>query len=272
MIRSTRVILWPVLLLAAVACTVLPASGRADEFPPPPPRHFHDAVGLVGDAAARKFADDLYGFEQRTGIQFVVAVLLRHSGSLEDHVNRLYEHWGIGQRETQRGVLFVVFLEQKESRIEVGYGLEASLPDVAAGRILRNMVKIPASPADRRFSYVIGQVAAAVAPGDPLAGGGEPGGARPATNRNTRALIICLVIFLILVIVIGTIIARFLGPLVVISGKRKDDGLIGWGILGGGGSWGGGSSGGGGWFGGGGGGGFSGGGGSSGGGGASGGW
>jgi uncharacterized protein len=46
----------------------------------------------------------------------------------------------IGQRGRDNGVLFLVAVDDRAARIEVGYGLEATLPDALAGRILREEV------------------------------------------------------------------------------------------------------------------------------------
>jgi len=112
------------LLLGLVLALAAPASAQSakGDLPAAPAKHFVDQVGLVSAAEAEQFAGALYGFEQRTGIQFVVAVLPDHGGELQDYTNRLYEHWRIGSRETQRGVLFVVFPDRRETRLGAGYG------------------------------------------------------------------------------------------------------------------------------------------------------
>lgn len=247
-------------LLAAIALLAAVAAGAADP-PAPPARHFDDRVGIVAEADASRLADALAGFEQRTGIQFVVTVQPELEGDLETTANRLYESWGIGRRGSDRGVLFAVFPGAGQTRIEVGYGLEDSLPDVVASRILRRMMEMPREPAAARFAFVIRQVAGAVAPGDPLAQGATP--RRAAGSKRSRGLgVIPILIFFFIL----TRIARSrgggggLGPLIIASALH--DATRG----GRGGGWGGFGGGGGGF------GGFSGGGGMSGGGGASGGW
>jgi uncharacterized membrane protein YgcG len=110
----------PALALVGMLAVALPA---AAELPASPARHFQDAVGLVTPGEAAQLADALYGFEQRTGIQFVVAVLPEYEGALEDYMAALYEHWGLGTKGDFRGVLFAVFPQQGASRLEVGYGL-----------------------------------------------------------------------------------------------------------------------------------------------------
>lgn len=261
------------LLVALLACPAGMAwAQRADrDLPPPPARHFQDAVGLVSQEAAQRFADQLAGFEERTGIQFVVAVLPHYWGSLEDYVNRLYEHWRIGAAETNRGVLFVVFPNQKKSRLEVGYGLEESLPDVRSNRILKLMVRLPARPADRRLAYVIQQVAQAVAPDDPLAQGQGPG---PKKEKKKEVPWAAIFMVFVLIVIFAKLSRLYMadGWIYSSGGSRKYRGehfLGGGGFFGGGGSSGGGRHSGGGFSGGGG---FTGGGGFSGGGGASGGW
>lgn len=240
-------------LLLAIGALLANVATAAD-LPAPPARHFDDRTGLVADTDAARLADALAGFEQRTGIQFVVTVLPELEGDLETTVTRLYEAWGIGRKGRDRGVLFAVFPREGQTRIEVGYGLEDSLPDVVASRILRRMLEMPREPAAARFAFVIRQVAGAVAPGDPLASGATPRRAAGSKRSRGFGVIPFLLFFFIL-----TRIARNrgggggLGPLIIASALLNST------RGGGGGGWGGG-------------GGFSGGGGMSGGGGASGGW
>ncbi len=243
-------------LLLLLAVGALPAT--AADLPAPPARHFDDRTGLVAGTDATRLADALAGFEQRTGIQFVVTVLPELEGDIETTVTRLYESWGIGRKGRDRGVLFAVFPREGQSRIEVGYGLEDSLPDVVASRILRRMMEMPRDPAAARFAFVIRQVAGAVAPGDPLARGATPNRAAGGKRGRGYGVIPFLLFFFILTRIARNRGGGGLGPLIIASALL--DSTRG----GGGGGW---SGGGGGGFGG-----FSGGGGMSGGGGASGGW
>ena len=61
---------------------------------------------------------------------------------LEDYAHELFNIWGIGDKEKNNGVLFLVNKETTLAgtsgrvRIEVGYGLEGALPDSVCGRIL----------------------------------------------------------------------------------------------------------------------------------------
>ncbi len=60
--------------------------------------------------------------------------------SLEDFSVRVAQAWRIGQKGLDSGVVFLVFLQDRKMRIEVGYGLEPTLTDAIAGTIIRDVV------------------------------------------------------------------------------------------------------------------------------------
>ena len=60
--------------------------------------------------------------------------------SLEDFTHRLASTWKIGQEDRDNGVVVAVFLDDRKVRLEVGYGLEGSLPDIVCGRIIREEI------------------------------------------------------------------------------------------------------------------------------------
>jgi uncharacterized protein len=156
----------------------------------------------------------------------------------------------IGTKENNNGVLFLVAKEDRQMRIEVGYGLEGALPDATSNSIIRNEV----TPLFREGNYTKGVVAglnAIVA-----ATRGEYTATEPKDEDNGKKGFSW---FWLLFLIFFFILPRIRG------GKRLGSGMIYYG-----GGFGGGSSGG--SFGGGGFGGFSGGGGSFGGGGSSGSW
>ena len=52
----------------------------------------------------------------------------------------MFESWKLGQKGKDNGVLVVVVPQDRKMRIEVGYGLEATLTDGACGQIIRNVM------------------------------------------------------------------------------------------------------------------------------------
>ncbi len=65
----------------------------------------------------------------------VVTVPTLGNASLEDYSLSIVRDWGIGDKEKNNGVLLLVAIKDRKSRIEVGYGLEGALPDGLTGRI-----------------------------------------------------------------------------------------------------------------------------------------
>ncbi len=166
--------------------------------------------------------------------------------SIEDFAYDVFNSWGIGQKNNNNGVLFVVAMQERKARIEVGYGLEAELTDLESGRLVSKYS--PMATYFRKGDYAMG--INAVVDGIIQAIGGEYNPPRPQKDPDDYVPLGQIIFFLIIIALIS--ISRRRG----FSHRRFGGPFIG--------GFGGGSSGGGG--------GFSFGGGSSGGGGASGGW
>src|SRR3989442_1446019 len=108
--------------------------------------------------------------ERASGTQMAIAVFRSLEGeSLEDVANALFQKWRLGRKGLDNGVLLVVFVQDRKLRLEVGYGLEALLPDAEAGRIIREAI----SPRFREQRYAagleaaVGAVYARIAPSSP---------------------------------------------------------------------------------------------------------
>ncbi len=219
---------------------------------PPLQGHVNDHAGLLSPVQRRSLESLLSRFEASTTNQVAVLIIPSlEDESLEDFSMRVAEKWRLGQKGRDNGVLLLIAVKDRKARIEVGYGLEGALPDIVAGRILRNLL----FPAFREGDYYGGIQAALVAilqktGGEFVATGVEGRSTRARRSKaGATGLLLPLIFFLLVFSRFGRffLLGSFLG----------------------GGMWGGGRG-----FGGGGGGfgGFSGGGGGFGGGGASGGW
>jgi uncharacterized protein len=197
-------------------------------------------------------------FEDTTSTQIAILIIPTLGGEdLFDYSLRVAEKNKIGRQGRNNGVLFVVVVNGRKLRIQVGYGLEGALPDALCDQILRNEVR----PLFRSGDYY-GGITAGI---ETIirATKGEYKAEKKNDNRGSGWLPLLVVLF-IGFIFISSLISRIRG------GGWYSGGSRGWNS---GGGWFGGSGGGGGWSGGGfGGGGWSGGGGSFGGGGASGSW
>lgn len=64
----------------------------------------------------------------------------RRFGSIEETAVDLFETWGIGKQGEDNGLLVLVAIDEREWRIEVGYGLEGTIPDAVASSLGRNIL------------------------------------------------------------------------------------------------------------------------------------
>jgi uncharacterized protein len=228
-------------------------------IPSAPAQHFNDYATLVSPGDAERLDAKLRDFEKESGNQVVVAIFPKlPSPSLDDFTVRTAEAWRVGRGKDDNGVVLFVFVEDRKTKIEVGYGLEHRIPDALAKQILQDVLQ----PRFREGQYTAGLEAAV----DALLAATRGAYTPPPTSsrRRSKGLVQSLYPFLLLLFLMWLASRHSKG------GRRGSGGWSSAGWYGGGGGWSGGSSGGG-WSSGGGGG-FSGGGGSFGGGGASGDW
>jgi len=128
--------------VAALAVALVAAAARADRYdaliPEKPQRYVTDRAGVFGPGEAEALNARLEQFERETSDQLLVWVDAKvpEGFTLEDFTVRAAQKWGAGQKKEDNGAVLFVFTEDRKVRIEVGYGLEGSLPDVTAKRII----------------------------------------------------------------------------------------------------------------------------------------
>jgi uncharacterized protein len=116
-----------------------------------------DRAGILSPEEEASLTAKLESIERETSVQFVIATVPGLEGEpIEDYSIRLAEEWKIGQAGLDNGAIVLVVPSERRVRIEVGYGLEAVIPDGLAGRIIRERV----APAFQAGSYYQGLLAA----------------------------------------------------------------------------------------------------------------
>ena len=122
-----------------------------------------DDAEILKPATRERVAALAKAHEDKTSDQIVVLTIPTLDGeSVEEFANRVFAAWKLGQKGKDNGVLVVVAPQDRKMRIEVGYGLEGTLTDVAASRIIRN-VMTPAFRANNFDGGIADGVAAIVA-------------------------------------------------------------------------------------------------------------
>ena len=119
-------------LLAVITVPVL-AAGI-----PQPTSDFYvnDFANVLSDSTEKMILQDSAALADKTGAQVVVVTIDSLDGQvLETYSLDLLRSWGIGAKDKNNGVLILLSIGDRKSRIEVGYGLEGRLPDGKTGRI-----------------------------------------------------------------------------------------------------------------------------------------
>ncbi len=130
----------------AFACVLIlaakPVSAQTGKFPAYA-GHVNDFANVIDSDTKKKMGDILLNFEKKTGTQIAIVTMTTLGGQpLEDYSTDLYRAWGIGAKSgdnRDKGALLLVVVQDRRTRLEVGYGLEGDLPDGVAGEMIRNM-------------------------------------------------------------------------------------------------------------------------------------
>ncbi|MBN1893778.1 TPM domain-containing protein [bacterium] len=129
--KLTNHFLLPVLIAAVSACLAADVpflTGRVT-----------DNAKILSAETNRSLTELLKAHEDSTGNQIAILTVPSLDGeSIEDFTYRVFNEWKLGEKEKDNGILILVAPNDRAMRIEVGYGLEAVLPDGMAGDIIRN--------------------------------------------------------------------------------------------------------------------------------------
>ena len=126
---------------AIAACMLLVAAQAAGTDVPYLTGRVNDNAEILSEATRQALTERLKAHEEKTTNQVVVLTVPSLEGeSIEGYAETVFKAWKLGQKGKDNGILVVVAPNDRRMRIEVGYGLEGTLPDVVAGRIIRNVM------------------------------------------------------------------------------------------------------------------------------------
>lgn len=136
---AARCVLRALLALLAFACLgALTSAARAEVAIPALTARVTDLTGTLAPAQMRQLDGQLAALEQRKGAQIVVLMVpSTQPDDIFDYTTKVFEHWKLGRKGVDDGVLLVVAKNDRRAMIETGYGLEGAIPDAAAARIIR---------------------------------------------------------------------------------------------------------------------------------------
>jgi uncharacterized protein len=134
---------------------LLPYTSLAATPEPPlsPANYIVDLAKIINDDVEAKLNAYLKELEAKTTAQVIVLTIKSLDGEdIESFSLRTAEKWRLGQKGKDNGLLLTIAIEDRRYRFEVGYGLEAILPDSLVGSIGRQYLV----PYFRKGDYSMG--------------------------------------------------------------------------------------------------------------------
>lgn len=97
----------------------------------------NDFANLLSTDTKQHINSTSQRYSDSTGNQVVVVTVPTLNGaSIEEYTLELGRKWGVGQKDKNDGVVILLALTEREVRVEVGYGLEATITDSMSGRFI----------------------------------------------------------------------------------------------------------------------------------------
>jgi uncharacterized protein len=154
------------LLLCLLAMLAASAGGAVDWKTLQPEGYVSDFARVIDPATHDRLEQYCAAVERATGAQVALVTIRSLEGEpVEDVAKIIFNGWGIGQQGKNNGVMLLLAIGDRRSRLEIGSGLEGIVPNGLAGVVLSEM-----RPALRQENYGEAMMAAAQTIGETIAG------------------------------------------------------------------------------------------------------
>lgn len=120
-------------------------------------RFLSNPDGIISPAAQTQ-ADSIISDVWKTTTAELAGVVVNSIGDSDpdQFATELFSKWGLGKKDRDNGVLLLVVKDTRKIVIRTGYGAEGVIPDIIAGRIIREQM----APEFRNGDYDTGVIAA----------------------------------------------------------------------------------------------------------------
>ncbi|SMF53256.1 TPM domain-containing protein [Pseudogulbenkiania subflava] len=128
-----------VLLSAVLGWGLL--AGAQQVAVPPLSAHIVDQTATLSPEQTAALEQTLRTFETNKGSQLAVLIVpTTGEEAIEQYALRVVEQWKLGRKNVDDGALLLVAKNDRNLRIEVGYGLEGALNDATCKRIISEII------------------------------------------------------------------------------------------------------------------------------------
>jgi uncharacterized protein len=129
-------------LATVLLVVVIATTAHAQQYPKAT-GYVNDFANLLTRKQGTSLNNELAAFEKKTTIEIaVVTVPWLNNQSIEDYTRGLAKEWGVGKRNQNNGVVFLIAPKERKMRIETASGARSILTDSRADQI-RDEAVIP---------------------------------------------------------------------------------------------------------------------------------
>ena len=129
---------------------LLPCIVLAYQSPGSPTGFVNDFAGIISPEIKTQLEAKLTDFANQESNEIsIVSIKSLDGDTIENYAVKLFEEWKIGKAKQDNGVLLLVAPNDRQVRIEVGYGLEGALTDLESKMIIENVL----TPAFKEGNY-----------------------------------------------------------------------------------------------------------------------
>jgi uncharacterized protein len=144
---AAAVFLVPSIASPGISGAALHAAGAARL--PEPGGWVNDFAGCLDQENRERLFELCVELEHETTAELTVVTIGSLGGeSVESYTSRLFNHWGVGKRDQNNGVMLLFAMQDRRMRIGVGDGLTSVLPDALCQRIIDDTI-VPHFKAER---------------------------------------------------------------------------------------------------------------------------
>ncbi len=109
---------------------------------PSPVGYVNDFADCVPPDYEQKITSVIVEVKDKTGAEIAVVTIPTTGGEdIAFYSVNLFTEWGIGKKDKDNGVLITVALNDRDTWITTGYGLEGILPDATLGHVWRDIMR-----------------------------------------------------------------------------------------------------------------------------------
>jgi len=132
---------------------LLPFTTMAFVVPEKPTGFVSDYAGMLKSEEKVLLENKLSEFEKQTTNEIAIVTIKSLDGNtIENVAQDIFTKWGIGKKDKNNGVLLLISLEDRQTRIQTGYGVEPYLTDLGTSYIQSEII----TPAFKQENYFVG--------------------------------------------------------------------------------------------------------------------